>query len=120
MLNAVANTYAEVRKTNHFVPSCDEQFPVLNTLMESCIARQKTLEAVRKIGEEEIDVVNDSDMGKLWHATKFDKPSEVQRLFVAQLGYNSGLRASGFERMEPSVFATGVLADGHRGSYKPI
>ena len=100
MLNAVANTCSKVERTNHFVPSCDNQSPVLNSFMESCIAREKTLEAMRQNEEEEVDVLNDSEMVELWEATNLDKPSEVQRLFAAQRGYNSGLRGRSFERTE--------------------
>ena len=46
-----------------------------------------------KIEEEEVEVPRDSKAVKLWEATGFDKPREVQRLFAEQLsmGYNSGL-----------------------------
>ena len=65
------------------------------------------MEAMQNIEEEEVDVPNDSEMVQLWGATILDKPSEVKRLFVTQLGYNFGLRGNRFERMEPKVFETG-------------
>ena len=105
-LNAIANVYAGVERTNHFTPSCERQFPQLNAFMENCLAKEKTMDAIEKAEEEEVEVLKDVDVVKLWNATDFDKPSEVQRLFAAQLGYNTGLRGNSFECMEPECFNT--------------
>ena len=113
-LNAIANVYAGVERTNHFTPSCERQFPQLNAFMENCLAKEKTMDAIEKAEEEEVEVLKDVDVVKLWNATDFDKPSEVQRLFAAQLGYNTGLRGNSFECMEPECFNTGFLTDGRR------
>ena len=58
-MNAVANVYAEIERTNHFTPSCERQFPVLNSLMESCLAREKMLDVMQKVEEEEVEVLKD-------------------------------------------------------------
>ena len=87
---------------------------MFNAFMEICIAREKMLEAMWKIEEEEVEVVNNSAAVKAWDATHFDEPSEVECLFAIPLGYSSALRGSSSERMEPKVFETHVLPTGPR------
>ena len=113
-INGLAKVYNGNATTNHFVTSSNSQFPKTNALLAACNVRERVIKAIDEVEAEDVLLLTDADLAKIYDATNFSVPGEAQRYNIIVLSYRTGLRPDNLKRLRPDVVKLGVLADGTR------
>ena len=113
-VNGVGRVYSQAPGTNAITPSNKSVFPEYNKFINACIGRGRVLDAIDEVQTEEVEILCDADLEKLFEDVNFDNPHEVQRYNIVVFGYRTGFRADTFEKVLLECFDLSTHANGDK------
>ena len=113
-INGLAKVYNGIATENHFVTSSNSQFPRTNALLAASDVRERVIRAVNQAEANNVLLLTDADLAKIYDATNMSNPREVQRYNIIVMSYRTGLRPDNLRRLRPEVVKLGRLANGQR------
>ena len=106
-VNALAAIYNTRRQENQWVPSSKMRFPEFNSYYAHVDKLYKEIEAIHAAQTPEEEILQDTELEKLWNDTNFESPFEVQRYNIMILAYRTGFRADTMQHLIVKTFQRG-------------
>ena len=114
VMNALAALVRHSSTAHAMVISCKTQFPKYNEFLQGCIDRHKVLQAVSEAGKEDVDILQDEEVLKIYNATNFAHTFETHKFNILIIAHRTGLRADTLSKLRRDSFKVGVLSDGRK------
>ena len=114
VMNALVALLSHSSTGHPMVISCKTQFPKYNEFLQGCIDRNKVVQAVSEAGKEDIDILQDEEVLKIYHATNFANTFETQKFNILIIAHRTGLQADTLSKLRRDSFKAGVLSDGQK------
>ena len=94
-----------------------------DALLAACTVQARVIQAVEEVEAEDVLLLNDADLAKIYDATDMSIPGEVQRYNIIVMSYRTGLRPDNLRRLRPDVVKLGQSGNrsgaGQTGRFSP-